>query len=288
MAITLDDVKAGLAELGLKKGDVVLVHSDLRSLGKARELVKLPNCGADLIIDAFIETVGGEGLVIFPTFTKAFEDKKFGPSGQIYDPAETPSRVGSVTDIAWRRPNAKRSLQPTHPVCAIGDRAEEFVKAPEDQSTFDRRGPWGRMYDWDGVICWFGTDNRTSTTVHVLEDWMRLPYMAECYAMIKGSNGEPVRQLVTQSPAGPRDFYKENSHSAQLLDASGIIKRKQIGRGTASLMTVKDTHRVLREGIINDPCLLLPDENPTREWVTKYRKLTIEHVRREFGGGDSA
>ncbi len=47
MAVTLEDIKAGLAELGLAAGDVVLVHSDLRRLDKARDLVKLPNCGAD-------------------------------------------------------------------------------------------------------------------------------------------------------------------------------------------------------------------------------------------------
>jgi len=284
MAITVEEIKAGLTELGLKTGDVVLVHSDLRSLGKPRELVKLPHCGADLVIDAFVEFVGGEGLVVFPTFTKAFEDEKLGPSGQVYDPAETPSRVGSITDVAWRRPGAKRSLQPTHPVCALGNRAEEFVQCPEPQSTFDRRGPWGKMYDWDGLICWFGTDNRTNTTVHVVEDWMELPYMATAWALVKGADGQPVRQQVTRSPAGPRDFYKPDSRSAQLLEASGIITRRPIGRGVTSLMKVRDVHRVLREGLIKDPCLLLPEDGVPREWIATYRKRTTDHIRAKFGG----
>ena len=54
-------------------------------------------------------------------------------SGEIYDPAETPSRVGSVTNLFRRRPGAVRSLQPTHSVAAIGNRAEEFCQAPEEQ-----------------------------------------------------------------------------------------------------------------------------------------------------------
>jgi len=282
MAITLETIKAGLTELGLKRGDVVLVHSDLRTLGPARELVKLPNCGADLIIDAFLETVGPEGLAVFPTFTKAFDTGQPGPGGQVYDPKETPSRVGSVTDLFWRRPGAARSSQPTHPVAAIGGRAEEFCVAPEDQTTFDRRGPWGKMHDWDGYICFFGTDNRTNTTVHVVEDWMDLPYMAVAYARVKGPDGKTLRQKVTRSPAGPRDFYRRDSKSARLLEKSGIVTSTRIGNAAVSLMKVRQLHRVLRDGIIADPCLLLREETPNDEWTRKARAETIEHVRKNF------
>jgi len=282
MAVTLDTIKAGLVDLGLTRGDVVLVHSDLRTLDKARNLVKLSNCGADLIIDSFLEVIGPEGLVVFPTFTKAFVSDELGPSGQVYDPAETPSRVGSVTDVFWRRPGAVRSLQPTHPLAAIGGRAGEFCQAPQDQSTFDRRGPWGKLYDWDGYICWFGTDNRTNTTVHVVEDWMALPYMATGWAMVKGPDGKPARTKVTMSPAGPRDFYRDNSKSARLLAESGIIRSTTVGNATVSVMKVRDCHRVLREGIVRDPCLLLRDDTDD-EWTRKARAETTRYVREKFG-----
>ncbi len=285
MEVTVEVIRAGLESLGLKKGDVVLVHSDLRKLAKPRELVKLSNCGADAIIDAFIETVGPEGLVVFPTFTKTFEDSKLGPSGEVYDPLETPSRVGSITNIFRKRDGAVRSLQPTHPVAAIGDRAEEFCRAPGDQSTFDRRGPWGRMYDWDGYICWFGTDNRTSTTVHAVEDWMKLPYMAEGWALVKGADGTAVRTKVTMSPAGPRDFYQEDSKSARLLGESGIIKSTTICNAVVGLMTVQDCHRVLRKGIIEDPCLLLRDDFENDQWTRTARRKVTAYVRENFGDG---
>jgi len=282
MPVTVETIESALAGLGLKRGDVVLVHSDLRRLDKPRHLVKLPHCGADLIIDAFLQAVGPEGLVVFPTFTKAFAPKEPGPAGQVYDPAETPSRVGSVTNVFLNRPGVARSSQPTHPLAALGSRAEEFCQAPEVQSTFDRRGPWGKMYDWDGYICWFGTDNRTNTTVHVVEDWMALPYMATAWAMVKGPEGEPLRVKVTMSPAGPRDFYRKDSKSARLLEASDVIRRTQIGNATVSLLKVRDCHRVLREGILRDPCLLLND-NPTDEWTIQAREDTTRHVRENAG-----
>jgi aminoglycoside 3-N-acetyltransferase len=283
MSVSLEMIKAGLAELGLKKGDVVLVHSDLRTLGRARDLVKLPHCGADLAIDAFLQTVGPEGLVVFPTFTKAFEPGQPGPSGEVYDPATTPSRVGSITSFFLKRPGAVRSLQPTHPVAAIGSRARQFCDAPADQSTFDRRGPWGKMHDWDGYVCWFGTDNRTNTTVHAVEDWMDLPYLEDAWALVAGPDGQPVRTKVTRSPAGPRDFYRRDSKAAKLLEASGIIRAARIGRAAVSLMKVRDLHRVLREAIIADPCLLLKEATETDEWTRRAREAAIRHVRSRFG-----
>jgi len=279
MATTHDAIKAGLGELGLARGDVVLVHSDLRKLDSPRELVKLPGCGADLVIDAFLETVGPDGLVVFPTFTRAFAPGEPGPSGEVYDPAATPSRVGSITNAFLRRPGVVRSAHPTHPVAALGRRAREFCDAPADQSTFDRRGPWGKMHDWDGWVCWFGTDNRTNTTVHVVEDWMRLPYLVEAWALVAAPDGQPVRTEVTGSPAGPRDFYRPDSKSARVLEAAGIIRRGQIGKAAVSLMRTRQLHRVLREALLADPCLLLKEDAPGDDWTRRARQATVRHVR---------
>jgi len=283
MPITLQEVRTGLEELGLGRGDVVLVHSDLRTLGPARELVKLPNCGADLIIDAFLQTVGPEGLVVFPTFTKTFDTGQRPYTGLVFDPAETPSRVGSVTNVFRKRPDALRSFHSTHSVAAVGSRAAEFVAAPENETTFDRRGPWGKMYDWDGWICFFGTDNRTNTTVHVVEEWMGLPYMESGHAWVKGPDGQPQRIPLLQAPLGPRDFYRRSSRSEKVILDSGIVRQRAIGRANVSLMKVRELHRVLREAIIADPCLLLREENPKDEWTHKARAATIRHVREKFG-----
>jgi len=283
MGITLETVKAGLRELGLAKGDVVLVHSDLRTLAPARELIKIAHCGADLVIDAFLETVGREGLVVFPTFTKTYDLGEPVYTGLVFDPKETPSRVGSITNLFWRRPGAVRGTHPTHSIAAIGAKADEFCREPLDSTTFDRRGPWGRMFDWDGYICFFGTDNRTNTTVHAVEDWMDLPYMPDRFAWVKGPDGEPTKVLCRKAPVGPRDFYRKDSKAQKVLDASGILRRARIGQAEVALMTVRECHRVLREAILADPCLLLKEESPDDPWTTEARAKTIEHVRTMLG-----
>lgn len=283
MALSVGMVKEGLAKLGLGKDDIVLVHSDLRALGPARELVKLPNCGADLIIDGFLETVGPGGLVIFPTFTKTYDLGEPVYTGLVFDPKETPSRVGSITNVFRCRPEAVRGTHPTHSVTAIGKRAAEFCVEPKDGTTFDRRGPWGRMYDWDGWICWFGTDNRTHTTVHVVEDWMDLPYMEDRPAWVKGSTGQPMKVNCRKAPIGPRDFYRKDSKSHDLFDKKGVVRRVEIGDANVALMKVRECHGVLHEAIKRDPCLLLKEESPDDRWTNGARARTTEFIRQRFG-----
>lgn len=283
MAIEANMVKAGLAKLGLGKDDIVLVHSDLRSMGPARELVKLPNCGADLIIDGFLDTVGPGGLVIFPTFTNTYDNGQTPYDGLVFDPAETPSRVGSITNLFRKRSGCVRGTHPTHSIAAIGNNAAALCVEPHDGTTFDRRGPWGRMFDWNGYICWFGTDNRTQTTVHVVEDWMDLPYMEDRCAWIKGSDGQPTKVNCRKAPIGPRDFYRKESKSKDLFDNAGIVKRGQIGDANVGLMSVRQCHDVLRDAIQKDPCLLLKEENPADPWTNGARVRTTEFIRQRYG-----
>ena len=101
----------------------------------------------------------------------------------------------------------------------------------------------------------------------------------------KGPDGQTQRVAVTKSPAGPRDFYREDSRCAKLLAESGIIGECQIGLATVSLIPVKQCHHVIRQGIISDPCLLLKDEFEGDEWTGQAREETMAHVRANFGDG---
>ncbi len=277
--VSKEIIKEGLSSLGLKEGDVVLLHSSLKALGPARELVKLPNCGADMVLDAFLETVGPDGLAAVPTLSATFAPRKpEGPVEYAFDPDTTPSRVGSITNVLLQRPERKRSRQPTHSLAAIGSRAEEYVKDHEKGSTFDRISPYGKNFDWDGYICFFGTDNRTNTTLHVVEDWMDLPYMAVALALVREPDGSVKEVTVTKSPKGYRDFYRQDSRAAHVLDESGIMKYTTIGAARVGLMRARACTHLFWDKLLEDPLLLLgrPGENPfCDEWAEK----TIEHVK---------
>ena len=200
----IEDLRA----LGVESDDTVLLHSNLRALAPVKEILAAPDGGMKWLIEAFREVLGPGGTLAVPTLTKCFKGEG-GPVGQVWHPKKTPSRVGQITNYVLAQPDSFRSDHPTHPLGAIGGRAEEFCRGHswrDGATTFDRKGPWGHLADWDGKVMWLGTTMHTQTMVHALEDWMNLPYMATLTALVEDPEGVTKEVPVTRSPAGCRDF----------------------------------------------------------------------------------
>lgn len=285
--ISRETIAQGLKNLGIEPGDKIAMHSNLQSLGKARELTKLPNCGADALIDGFLDAIGPEGLLCVPTFTKTFASPASGPVGDFYDPDTTHSRVGSITNVFLQKPGRVRSLHPTHSWAAIGARAQELVEGHEKSTTFGRDTLCGRMYDWDFKIVWFGTTGTTNTSTHFPEDWLDLPYMATEDALVRDGDGFRKTQ-VFRAPSGPREFYKNGCKLDKLLEGWNIQSEGPVHKATVKIMRHRTFINLLLRAMMNDPCLLLADGKEDAFHEQFYR-LNVEHNRRfvaEHGGED--
>ena len=266
--VTRESIARDLSGLGLSGGDAVFFHSSMKALGWVEG-------GADAVIDAFLDVVGPEGLVIVPTLSWTFAHGEF--AHHVFDPKETPSRVGRISDTLWRRPNAFRSAHPTHSIAAIGRRAEELVAGHDRTSTFGKDGPYWRYVDWGAKILFLGVDMRSNTTLHAIEDWLDLPYLEVAKATVKGSDGKPKIVEVTKSPGGHRDFYRNGSKVELLLERAGIIRRGKVGAADTRWMPAQEMVDVVVKGIYEEPTLLLCDREDC-EFCTTYRQPTIDHV----------
>ena len=87
--VTQADVAEGLKETGLKPGDVVFVHSAMRSLGYVEG-------GAETVVSALLEVLGEKAF----TFVHEAEDDP------IIDPQNNPSEMGIITEMVRRCPHA--------------------------------------------------------------------------------------------------------------------------------------------------------------------------------------
>ena len=216
-------------------------------------------------------------MVIVPALTFCFVGHA---SGAAFDPRETPSQVGAISDALWRRPKAHRSTHPTHGIAAIGRRAEELVRGHEKTSTFGKEGPYGRYVEWGAKILFLGVDLRRNTTLHAIEDWLDMPYMQVEQAKVRGAGGRPRVVEVTKSPSGHRDFYSHNSKVERLLRTSGIIRRAKVGTADTLWMPSQEMVEVVVKGIYEEPTLLLCDSEGC-DFCRKYRQPTIEHIRKD-------
>jgi len=158
--VTKDDIVRGLREMGIREGDLIQVHSSLSALGYVEG-------GEEAVVDALLETVGTEGTVMVPTFNHGAE--------KVFDLAESPSRNGAVTEAFRKRPEAYRSLHPTHPLAAIGPLAELLTNEHLHLLTFDLRSPLGKLASMGGYVLLLGVGMNVNTMAHVGETLYRVP-----------------------------------------------------------------------------------------------------------------
>lgn len=155
------DIVAGFRALGLEPGGMLQVHSSLSSLGYVEG-------GADAVVDALLEALGPSGTLMVPTFNhqsrEAFDDDH-----EIFDLEVTRSVNGAITEAARLRPDAHRSLQPTHPYAAIGPKAEWLTSGHLEVKTFAVDSPLGKLVSHGGQIMMLGVGMNSCTAAHVAE-----------------------------------------------------------------------------------------------------------------------
>jgi aminoglycoside 3-N-acetyltransferase len=152
---------ADLCSLGLATGDRVVVHSSLRAVGPVEG-------GADAIVDALLDVLGPEGLLVVPAFT--YDTQRF-------DPAVEPARTGALAEAVRLRPDAVRSLHPTYSVAALGVGATDLCADHELRAATGVDSPLDRLARAGGYVLLLGVGQIADTTVHVGEFRARAPYL---------------------------------------------------------------------------------------------------------------
>jgi len=174
------DIIFALKDLGLAKGDIVLVHSSLSSFGYVEG-------GADSVIDALMEVVGKDGGILMPSFP-AFIGGEYGlveNNNIIFDLRVSPSAMGKITDVFWRKPGVRRSIHPTHPVAAWGARALQVIRGHQNCLCSCGEGsPFHKNCLVGGKILLIGVTHSCNTTLHTIED----------------VNGAPTRSIFIYYP----------------------------------------------------------------------------------------
>lgn len=192
----MSDVSARIAAdalaLGIEKGDTLLVHSSLRSLG---------GVSAESVVRGLLDALGEEGTLVLP----ALSYLHCNPGKPEFDYAKTPSNVGALAEyFRLHTEGAVRSLNPTHSCCAVGKNAV-FVTSGHilDKTPCGENSPFRRVMELGGKILFLGCGMGPNTSMHAVEELSNPDYLFgdEYEYSITDSQGN-----VFSSPCRAHDF----------------------------------------------------------------------------------
>lgn len=261
--LSVDQLKKSLRGVGVARGDNVVVHSSLSSLGAMEG-------GAEVVVDALLDVLGPAGNLVLPTFSYAENAES------IFDPAHTPCRTGAIPEAGRKRPGAVRSLHPTHSVTVIGPAAERLTEGHLTVRALGRGSPLDRLAgDFGGKVLLLGVGHTANSTLHVAE---------EHAGLVKAPRFEPMPRFPVLLPDGAVcGHILDTSPSCSFafgaaelpLRRRGIIRDARAGSAKLQLMSAQALIAIIAELLAQEPDALLCS-NPDCVPCTGSRRLLRE------------
>ncbi|WP_222597506.1 aminoglycoside N(3)-acetyltransferase [Edaphobacter albus] len=175
--------------MGIRTGDIVLVHSSLKSLGWV-------NGGPVAVIQALLRAVGDDGTIVMPTQSNSLTNPEnweapFAPKEwletirdtmPVFDPRITPTQdMGQVAELFRTWPGAIRSKHPSTSFTAFGLLAEEITSNHSLSDPLGVSSPLGKLYRLGAKVLLIGVDFDKCTALHLAERivWPDRPKVSE-------------------------------------------------------------------------------------------------------------
>ena len=236
-----------LEALGLRAGDVVMVHASLRSLGVS---------DPENVVEALLGVLDYRGTLMMPALSYRQDPADF------HDNRNTPSCVGALAEYFRIRPDTRRSLHPTHSVCAVGRDAYEML----DRHIYDRtpcgsNSPFHFLIERRGKILMLGCGLHPNTTMHAIEERVKPPYLFgefQDYELIDEEGNIRVRSYLTHGFAGCVQRY---DRVEGLLDEEHL-RVGQVGNASCHLINAKALCVASIRKMQEDPFFFVDVETP--------------------------
>lgn len=255
-------VQAELTKIGLKKGDNLIVHSSLSSIGKVKG-------GADTIIDAILDIIGSDGNLVMPTF---------GSDGAVFNPKESNTNLGIIPIAMMKRKEAVRSKHPLASVAAIGPKAEWLIKDHEKTSVaHGKNTPYAKLSEINGKILLLGVDQDRNTFLHTIEETLQLPYLKPKKAKYLDEKGKTKTLISKYFPGPHRNFIGLQAW----IEKQGLTQKGKVGNSVAQLIPMKPLFDKLVPELKEKPNLFISGNNNLPDAVWQNADLFRETFEKE-------
>lgn len=243
MCHCIEELKRDFENLGIQKGDTVLIHSSFKSMGEIKN-------GAEGFFEAIFSAVGETGTVMFPTLS-------FSPCRVtgVFHYYETPSCVGYLSNAFMALPGVKRSLHPTHSCAAKGPEADFLVAGHQlDTTPVGPNSPYTKMPLIGGKILMIGCSIKPMTAMHGVEETIGNVFLLDepQEYTLTCADGSVIKSCVRGHAFSAKKRCQRYDRLAEVLPAEAMVKGK-IGDAESYLIDSATLWRVAHKKLMEDP-----------------------------------
>lgn len=235
------DILAALEKVGVSKGQTIMVNTSLSSLGFV--------CGgAQVVIEALLESVGTDGTIMMPTQSWKNLDPTAGVHWEepeewwqmirdnwpAYNKDITPTNtMGVVAEMFRKWPGALRSNHPVRSVAAKGKYAEYLTSEYDLSNIFGEGSPVGKLYELDGYVLLIGVGYDKNTSLHLAD--VRAEYPGKHDSIEYSAfmeNGNRVWKGYSTLFVDGKDF----NEIGDAFEKEYFVNKVSLGNGTITFM----------------------------------------------------
>lgn len=231
---TVESLVEDLRTLGVREGDVVMVHASLRRVG--------PVVGRAAGLIAALDLALGEGGTSMMVLGA---DEAVSPFHPLTSPVSPD--VGMLAEVFRKTDGTLVSDNPEGRFAARGARAAELLSDQPWDDYFGPGSPLEKLAAWGGRVLRLGADDETVTLMHLAEYLVSLPVEKRRVArtrevLLDGGRIETrtVRSLDDEDGIVPWDGEDYFALAMRAYRKSGRVKSGRVGRCEAELLEAPD------------------------------------------------
>ena len=252
---TVESMALDLTALGVKEGDVAIVHSSLSSIGWV--------CNdQSAVVLALIKAFGTDDTIVMPAHTSSNYDPAEWENPPIpkewhetvrqsipaYDKNITPSEfMGVIAECFRCFPGTLRSDHPIHSFTARGKIAGQIIGTHVLTPCFGMDTPLGELYRLNAKVLLLGAPYSSCTVFHLAEVLSDLPGMIKQGCAIY-ENGKWIWKWYEDFDCDSGDFQQ----IGEAFEAVGLVHCGKVGNADCKLFDVKPAVDFALEWIVKN------------------------------------
>lgn len=237
-------IEKQLRQLGLKEGDILLVHSSLESL-------ETPGLKVEMVIKGIESVLGEKGTLLMPTITYQSVD---GYENDTFSVKDTKSECGILSEYFRKMPGVIRSVHPTHSVCAKGRFAKELVEDHyKDDTPCGPNSPYRLLKEMGGKILFLGCGLEYNLSIHAIEELVEPNYLFGESIEYKIYNVNREKHYKTYKIHSFKDITKRYDKLEEILEEGIDYYKGDVLGGGCCLINAQTAWKKALKVLKNNP-----------------------------------